>query len=214
MRRLTIPALLSLLLLPVACTPRGGTGQQPREPEPEQQPPPRGTQFGTIGPAKIGEFEGQIPFYQDGDLMVYFLLSGHPGKPLGLACALVAKLTPGDRTLFDGGVGCSSDSLQLAPAQLDGKGRTFRFLYRVSGRPPVEQCSAGGKDYKPEAGRVFLLDLSADPPGVAQVQTDLTDVLAARPGGSPPEAELKAAVEKLAEKDKAIRDFQVNARKR
>ena len=53
---------------------------------------------------------------------------------------------------------------------------------------------------------MFLLDLAADPPSVTQVNLALEDVLP-RPGQDPTLDEMKAGVEKLAGKDKAVRDF-------
>jgi hypothetical protein len=213
MRHLTITLLFALLFLPLACSPAKDSGQQ-RPAETVTAPLSRSTEFGSLGYYKIGEFEAQVPFYIDGDLMVYWLLSGYPGKPFGPASALVMRLPHSGSTLFDSGVSVTSDSLEINPAQLDSKGRTFRFHYGVSGKPLMEQLSAGGKSYQPEAGRVFLIDLTADPPIVTQVRTDLTDVSVARPGGSPGMDELKAAVEKLASKDKAIRDFLASIEKK
>ena len=208
MRPLLISILSSLLLLPVACNRSGDTGQK-------QQPASRETQFGDLGKNKIGEFEGRVPFYQDGNLMVYMPLSGYPGKPLGLAYVLITRLMPGVEVRSDGGLGGADDFLQISPAQLDSKGRLFRFKYTVNidesgniihGKPPMEKFSAGSQSYKAEAGRVFLVDLTADPPSVSQVQIDLVGVLP-RPGEDPTLDELKAGVEKLADKDKAVREF-------
>jgi hypothetical protein len=208
MRQLLISILFSFLLLPVACNRTGDTGQK-------QQPASRQTQFGHLGDSKTGEFEGRVPFYQDGNLMVYMPLSGYPGKPLGLAYVLITRLMPGVEVRSDGGLGSADDFLQISPAQVDSKGRFFRFKYTVNiddsgnvihGTPPTERFSTDGQSYKPESGRVFLADLTADPPSVTQVQIDLAGVLS-RPGEDPTHDELKAGVEKLAGQDKAVREF-------
>ena len=230
MRRLMISILFSLLLFPAACNRSGNTGQQP-------QPEARETNFGSGNRVKIGEFEGRAPSYRDGDLSVYMPLSGYPGKPPGLAVVLITRLAPISTTLHEDGVGGSSDHLVICPAQLDSKGRPFRFKYTVNidergeifrGKPALEAFSTGQINsqnppipgqkekidyadekfthYKPEAGRVFLLDLAADPPSVTQVQIGLEGVLP-RPSQDPTLDEMKAGVEKLAAKDKAVRDF-------
>jgi hypothetical protein len=117
--------------------------------------------------------------------------------------------------LMDGGLGGASDYLQISPAQNDSKGRRFRFKYTVNiddrgeiirEKPPVEVFAAGGKNYKPEEGRLFLVDLTADPPAVSQVNVDVADALP-RPDRDPSLDELKAAVEKLAANQKDVRDF-------
>jgi hypothetical protein len=151
-------------------------------------------------------FEGRVPFYRDGDLMVYLPVSGYPGKPLGAAYVLLTRLAPGVAFHSGGGVGSDGDSLEISPAQRDSKGRLYRFKYRVSGKPLAEEFTADGRSYKPEAGRVFLLDLTADPPSLAQVPIDLTGVLA-HPYGDPTDEGMKASVQKLAEKSKVVRDF-------
>jgi hypothetical protein len=203
MRRLTSATLFGLILLPAACTPSGGTGQTPSQPQPE----PRHTASGSLGSHKTNDFTAKLPFYKDGELMVYLAISGYPGKPLGPAYVLVTRLAFTDRLLYDGGFGMSNDYLAISPAQYDSKERPFRFNYSAEGKPIVEKFSAGNKTYQPDDGCVFLLDLSADPPSVTQLKVDLTDVLAAHAEASPSAAELKAAVEKLADKDKAVREF-------
>lgn len=208
MRKLTVVALFFLLLLSVACN---------RPPDTPQPPLPRDTAFGHMGKLKFGEFEGRVPFYQDGDLRVYVPQSGYPGKALGPAYVLITRLAPGVPVLSEGGLGGANDFLVISPAQLDSKGRKFRFEYKVGGdgpnglwrpggKPPVEELSAAGQSYQPDAGRVFLLDLTPDPPSLTQVAIDVTGVLA-RPDQDPTLEELKAGMEKLAGKDKAVRDF-------
>ncbi len=169
------------------------------------QPQPRESSFGA-GKVATGGFEGRTPNYLDGDLMVYMPTSRYPGKSLGPAYVLVMRLNPGVPTLYDSGLGASDDYLEIAPAQTDVKGRTFRFWYKVSGKPPVESFSADGRSYKPDGGRVFLVDLTADPPRLTQVPIDVVDVLP-RPDQDPTLDELKAGVAKLAAKDKTIREF-------
>jgi hypothetical protein len=216
MRR--IVRLLLLVLVPVACT---------RAPEPGTSPakdpsPPRETFFGHLGTGKIGEFEGRLPCYRDGDLMVYVPMSGYPGKPLGPAYVLITRLNLAVPFLMDGGLNVASDNLQISPAQNDSKGGPFRFKYTVNidergeiirGKTPVEAFSVGGQNYKPEAGRVFLVDLNADPPTVSQVKVDVADVLA-HPDQDPSLEDLKGVVEKLAGMDKAVRDFVAACNKR
>jgi hypothetical protein len=230
MKRLMISMLFSMLLFPVACNRSGNTGQQP-------EPNPRETAFSSGNRSLIGEFEGRAPFYRDGDLSVYMPLSGYPGKPFGLAAVLITRLAPISTTLHEDGVSGASDHLVICPAQFDSKGRRSRFKYTVNidergeifrGKPALEAFAAGQINaqnppipgqkekiddavekftrFKPEVGRVFLLDLAADPPSVTQVQIALEDVLA-RPGLDPTLDEMKAGVEKLAAKDKAVRDF-------
>src|SRR5262249_28798106 len=152
--------LLILLLLPilaVACQRSGDTSERPAT----AGPPPRETAFGLMGQVRNGtagrEFEGRLPFYRDGDLVVYLPVSGYPGKPLGAAYVLLTRLAPGVAFHSEGRVGSDGDSLEISPAQLDSKGRIYRFEHRVHGQPLVEQFTAGGQSYKPEAGRVFLL---------------------------------------------------------
>jgi hypothetical protein len=199
MRQIVFSVLLSLLLLPIACNRSGNSAQRPRQ-----------TAFGHMGKVKSGaagqEFEGRIPFFRDGDLKVYAPLSGYPGKPLGPAYILVMRLAPGAGSYLGGSLSTDGNSLEIGPVQKDSKDRDFRFTYRVSGKPPVEEFSAGGQTYKLEGGRVFLVHLTAEPPGISQVPVDLAGV-PARPDQDPTLDELKAAVEKLASKDKTIRDF-------
>ena len=106
---------------------------------------------------------------------------------------------------------------------IDERGEIFR------GKPPVPEAFVAGRinaqnppvageiekidhptekftPYKPEAGRVFLLDLAGDPPSVTQVNLSLEDVLP-RPSPDLTLDEMKAGVEKLAGKDKGVRDF-------
>jgi hypothetical protein len=213
MRQIVCSALLTLLLLPLACN-RSGDADS-RSGDPEQRP--RKTAFGHMGKVKSGalgqEMEGRIPFFRDGDLMVYAPMSGYPGKPLGLAHVLIMRLAPGVGFHLGSGLTTDGNSLEMSPVQKDSKGRDFRFTYRVSGKPPVEEFAAGGKTYKPESGRVFLVDLTADPPGLSQVQVDLEGLLA-RPDEDPTLEELKTAVEKLAGKEKGIRDFLATTEKK
>jgi hypothetical protein len=213
MRQLASVILFFPFLIPVGCG-SGRDGTQLRPIESAQAPLPRETAFGSLGDFKIGDFEGQIPFYLDGDLMVYLPLSGYPGKAFGPAYVLVMRLPHTGTTLYDSGMIVSSDFLHINPAQLDSKGRTFRFNYGVSGKPLVEQFSVGDKNYPPEAGRVFLIDLTADPPIVNQLLADLADLPIVHPGSSPSRDDLKAAVEKLSGKDKVIRDFVASIEKK
>jgi hypothetical protein len=230
MRRLTISTLFAVLLLPAACNRSDNSGQQ-------AEPNPRETGYSSGSFYKIGQFEAGAPSYRDGDLNVYMPLSGYPGKPLGLAFVLITRLAPISTTLHEDGVGCASDHLVICPAQLDSKGRRFRFKCTAGidekgeifrGTPVPEMFAAGQINpqnppavgqkgeidypaekftrYNPEAGRVFLLDLAADPPSVTQVKIALEDLLH-RPGQVPSLDEMKAGVEKLASKDKAVRDF-------
>jgi hypothetical protein len=159
-----------------------------------------------MGKAKIGDFEGRVPFYQAGDLRVFMPVAGYPGKTLGPAYVLITRLVPGMAVLSDGGLGVGGDFLTINPASLDSMGNTFRFKYIVRGKPPVEEMSAGGHSYKPEDGRVFLLDLSTEPPSVSQVKVEMGGLLP-RPDQDATLDELKAAVEKLADRDQGIRDF-------
>jgi hypothetical protein len=78
MRRLLNSILFSVLLLPMACARSGDTGQKP-------PPLPRETGFGHLGQSKTGEFEGRIPFYRDGDLMVYSRVSS--ARPTTQRCS-------------------------------------------------------------------------------------------------------------------------------
>ena len=137
MRRHMISILLSLLVLPLSCN-------RPEEIGRQVQPQPRESSFGT-GNVATGGFEGRTPNYLDGDLMVYMPMSRYPGKSLGPAYVLVMRLNPGMPTLYDSGLGASDDYLEIAPAQTDVNGHTFRFWYKVSGKPPVEAFSADGQ---------------------------------------------------------------------
>ena len=206
MRPLVLPILLLLPILPVACHRSGDASKRPETTGPR----PRETAFGHMGKVRSGaagrEFEGRVPFYRDGDLWVCAPVSGYPGKPLSPAYALLTRLDPGAAFHSEASVGSDGDSLEISPAQLDSKGRLYRFQYRVSGKPLAEAFSAGGRSYPPEGGRVFLLDLTADPPSLAQVPIDLTGVMT-HTYQDPTDQELKAGVQKLAERSKAVRDF-------
>jgi hypothetical protein len=171
--------------------------------------------FGHLGKRKWGEYEGRVPNYEDGDLEVLLPMSAFPGKPLGPAFVLILRLVAKGPRLSDGAVAGSTDHLVINPTQYDSKGRKFRFEYTVNidergeiirDKPPVEAFSASGKKYTAEEGRVFLVDLTADPPTVSQVKLEVADVLP-RPDQDPSLEDLKAAVEKLAGKEKVVRDF-------
>jgi hypothetical protein len=213
MRPTAIAVLLSVLLFCVACSRTVDTSRPPGEPEDTRE-----TAFGHAGKIKLGaagqEFEGQVPFYRDGDLMVYVPLSGYPGKPLSPAYVLILRLARGAAFSLGSGVGSDGSSLWMSPTQFDSKGRDFPFSYKVSGKPLVEEFSAGERTYKLEDGRVFLVDLTADPPALTQVQSDVASLLEVHPDRDTTKEELKGAVEKLSSKEKAVRDFLAQIKKK
>jgi len=108
---------------------------------------------------------------------------------------------------------------------IDDRGQIIR------GKPPVEAFAAGllaapnpsvvapapsdggqhgviekATRYDPETGRVFLLDLTTDPPSVKQVRCDLNGALP-HPNQNPSLEDMRAGVAKLAASDKAVREF-------
>ncbi len=68
-------------------------------------------------------------------------------------------------------------------------GKRFEARYEVSSKQPVERFSAGEQTFTAEKGRVFLVDLTAEPPRIIQVKSDLRDRVATQERGrSPPGA--------------------------
>jgi hypothetical protein len=197
MMRLAILGLVGLLLLAVSCS-RSGTA------------PPHETASGTLGSVRTGGadwmFEGRAPYYRDGDLLVYVPQAAYPGRPLAPACVLVMRLVRGGPFYLGGGLTSDGRSLEISPVQQDGRGNEYRFAYKVAGDPLAERFEAGGRAFKPEDGRVFLVDLTADPPELTQVNADLAGLFP-HPDRDLGTDVLKAAVAKLSEREEAVRRF-------
>lgn len=164
------------------------------------------TASGHMGYTHVGEWEGRVPVYRHGSLMVYAPQAGFPGKKMEPAFLLLMRLNRRVGWYLGSGLSCDGESLEISPVQRDRHGNDFRFLYLVKGSPPVETMTAGGAAYQPENGRVFLVDLTADPPHLVQLNHDLSALLP-RSGEELTEGELKSAVERLKSRDPAASDF-------
>jgi hypothetical protein len=231
MRRLMISILFSMLLFPVACNRSGNTGQQPQR-EPRDTAFSGGNRMkngefeGRAPSYQDGDLSVYMPLsgYPGKPLGLAFVLitrlapistilneDGVGGSNDHLVICPAQLDSKRRRFRFKYTVNID-----------DERGEIFR------GKPALEAFAAGQINsqnppapgqkekidhaaekftrYKPGDGRVFLLDLAADPPSVTQVQIDLADVLP-RPGVDLTLDEMKTGVAKLAAKDKGVRDF-------
>jgi hypothetical protein len=172
----------------------------------------RMTASGSGGLVKAGPFEGRVPYYRQGHLMVYAPQSAYPGKKRGPACLLLFRLNPGSAWRLDSGLSTDGESLEISPAQEDRQGNEYRFTYTVKGDPPLEDFLAGGQHYQPENGRVFLIDLVVDPPIVRQIADDLAGLFA-RPDATLSGQDLQRAVDQLASNHQEVADLLAILRK-
>jgi hypothetical protein len=83
-------------------------------------------------------------------------------------------------------------------------GSPFWVRYGLSKPEAEEQMSLGEMPYPLAAGRVFLIDLTAAPARVLQVNEDLAGLL---PAGEPTKEELRAVRRKVEERHEAARGF-------
>jgi hypothetical protein len=115
------------------------------------------TASGHMGQVKGGDWEGRIPFYREGHLMVYAPQAGYPGKKLGPAFVLVMRLNPKVGWYLGSGLSTDGSSLEISPVQKDRHGNDYRFIYTVTGSPPTEAFAVGGEEFGVEGGRVILV---------------------------------------------------------
>jgi hypothetical protein len=159
------------------------------------------TGAGHMGQVAVGvvgkEWRGYVPFYRDGPLMVYAPQAGFAGGPRGPAFVLVMRLQFGAPFEMGCGLGTDSQSLYVVPAQYDSKGREWRLRYLAEGEPVRESFSVGETNLDPNRGRVFLVDLTQDPPTIVQLKSDLVALFPPNQGDLN-EKELRAVVTRLA----------------
>jgi hypothetical protein len=224
-----IPILFGMFLFPVACNQSGNTGQQPEMRETSFGGGSRlriGEFEGRAPSYRDGDLSVYMPLsgYPGKPLGLAFVLITRLApisKNLyedGLGGAndhliiCPAQFDSGGRPFrfkYSVGIDEGGEIFRGKPVpEAFAAGRINAQNPPIAGQPqksdhPAEKFTS----YKPEAGRVFLLDLAADPPSVTQVNLALEDVLP-RPGQDDPTLdEMKAGVEKLAGKDKGVRDF-------
>jgi type II secretory pathway pseudopilin PulG len=84
-------------------------------------------------------------------------------------------------------------------------GRKFGLTY--SETPDKVEFQADGQEYPADKGRVFLVDLRANPPTVVQVNDALEGIAAKPAKPEDPRPEIQAAVDKLKAKYATVREF-------
>jgi hypothetical protein len=168
------------------------------------------TASGHMGSVELGtvgkEWKGYIPFYRDGPLMVYAPQAGFAGGPRGPAFVLITRLHFGAPFQMGSGLAADGQSVRIEPAQYDGKGREWRFSYVAQGDPVRESFTVREAKFDPGNGRVFLLDLTQDPPTVRQFKSDLVPLFPANKGDLTMQ-DLRAVVTKLATDHDEVKAF-------
>ena len=107
--------------------------------------------------------------------------------------------------------------MDIALDQYAADGKLFPFKWEGVNRDPAanvtpftdpvqDRVQAGGKEYAMKAGRVFLVDLTATPPTVAQADADLGQMFEGT-GETVTGKELKAVVARLSAANPAVKAF-------
>lgn len=86
-------------------------------------------------------------------------------------------------------------------------GQTMVLRHAASSQDPVEHFTAGEQQFKADAGRLFLLDLTTQPPRVVQVKADLAAAMPRPQSDIDPRPEFKVALAKLREKHAEVGRF-------
>jgi hypothetical protein len=163
--------------------------------------------MGSVQSGIVGkEWQGYVPFYRDGPLMVYAPQAGFAGGPRGPVFVLITRLQFGAPFQMASGITTDGQSVRIEPAQYDGKGQEWRFSYLAEGEPVRESFAVREAKYDPNKGRVFLLDLTQDTPTVRQLKSDLEPLFPARKGDLT-QQDLRAAVTKLATEHDEVKAF-------
>lgn len=91
-------------------------------------------------------------------------------------------------------------------------GRRFQAKYAVSTKEPTEKFVFDGKSYSPDAGRLFLIDLTGPSPAVKQFFADLPALIqnpatSSNPTPTDPTPQIRDALNKLREQNADVRQF-------
>jgi hypothetical protein len=157
---------------------------------------------------------------QDGGLVVLVGMTRYPGKPLGPSCLVLLRLYSVDTFIQDGGYfeGESRSWWYKRYGTVYPYSPKVSVKHEIDHNPPRERLLLEEQPYELESGRVFLIDLTAQPeegnlynprpPKIIPIKADLAGLFP-RQGGEPTPEEMKQAVDKLREKNPEIRDFVV-----
>ncbi len=163
------------------------------------------------------EWVGYNPWYRDGPLQVYAAQAGPHGTPRAPVFLLLQRLAPKAPYALGAGLRSDGESMEIGVTQHAADGKPFPFVWKAAGVPVLEirtpltpryseTITAGGKAYSPDAGRVFLVDLTADPVTVTQVKADLGELFRGA-GDEITGDEIRDVVKRLAGLEKPVGDF-------
>jgi hypothetical protein len=157
----------------------------------------------TSGPE--GTYSVTTPHWQRGNRLVLVGQTQFPGKPKGPSYVVLARL-PNSWSWGMGGGSASGGELKLHThtSLRDRNGQPFDVAYDLLNDGKTEQVWFGGKQYRPEEGRVFLVDLRLLPAAFKQSKTGFDDLLKRHGQGM---AGLKPLVQALQERDEEVREF-------
>ncbi len=163
----------------------------------------------TSGGSAAAHFAIRSPFLQQGDRMTVVLLAEHPGKSLEPASLFLLKLTAKNAFSTDGRTGNDSDKTDWHQKFAAAGDKKYPVRYEIPHKPLAEQLTLGERAYSLEEGRVFLIDLTAQPVHVTQVKEALPALL---PNQPLTREDLKGVVDKLREKHESVRTFSQSGR--
>jgi len=107
----------------------------------------------------------------------------------------------------------SDDDWEIATeATAEFKDGRFKAQYAVSAKDPTEKFLFDGKSYSPDAGRLFLIDLTGPSPTIKQFPADLPALIqnpatASNPTPVDPTPQIRDALNKLREQNPEVRQF-------
>jgi hypothetical protein len=190
----------------VGCTPPSST--TPPHTTPTETTPAAPDHFGNAGSVK-GKVGGNathisVTQLQHGDQLACNILGQLPGQdPAPVALLLFRRRDPA-RLGLKGDTAESTGNIAWRGSLTAANGKPFLLAYDIDYKPVADKLQLGVQTYDFDSGRFFLIDLSQDPVTPVQFKEKIVPLL---PSHDPTEAELKAAIETLKEKQETVRAF-------